>query len=337
MAAAGEEDLFCPAVRDRLWTSETLHDWVSFSDQLSVVKVVSERALDDRGGLGYVGRRVGIRVERTFWRRPGAARAPASLSTIDWGWCQTDRGRFPLVPQTVTRLQVRRRYLTPLTLYRGSWDSLDDGRLLVRRGRLVGGVPLEEPTFAHQMLAGLPVADAAGLVRQAKPYREAVRLTARDPVRRWNATDRDHYRLQGQRRPRRVIVAIGSLLNTRWRLDARQRTPSELCVGLHARPLRRLGPAVRREACRRPPTPSRPVTATRSVTGRGTFIYGSAAEQAAQVEVTFQTGQPVRTLTRPSQAGLRGRQRFWVIALASARRLLTIQALDRGGNVLAPP
>ena len=299
-AAAGKEDLFCPAVRDQLWTTGTLHDWVSFSDQLSVVKVVSERALDDRGGLGYVGRGVRIRVERTFWRRPGAARARRALARSTGVGARQPRSVSARTSDSHTAANRASLPDSAHALPR-RLELTRCGRLLVRRRRLIGGVPLGEPTFAHQMLAGLPVADAAGLVRRARPYRAAVRLTARNPVRRWNATDRDHYRLQGQRRPRPVIVAIGSLPNTRWRLDARQRTPRELCLGLHARPLRRLGPAVRREACRPAPTTSRPITATRSVTRRGTFIYGSAAEQAAQVEVAFQTEQPVRTPTRPAK------------------------------------
>jgi hypothetical protein len=334
-AALADDEPFCAAVRDRPWTSDTLHDWVSFSDQLSVIRVLGERAIGAQGGQGYVGRRVGIRIERTLWRRPDARRASPGLTIDDWGWCETSGGRFPLIPSGVTRLRVGSRYLTPLTFFRGEWTSLDDGRLVLRRGRLEGEVQLGEPTFAHQMLLGLPLLDGAKLVRETKSYRAAVRLASSNPVRRWNAADRDYYRLQGQRGQRRVIVAMGSLPSARWRLHARRRTPRGLCVGIHARPRRRLTPAVTREACGRRPTEASLVTGARSVTARGTFIYGSAAERVARVALTFDAGQRERVLTQPSQAGLRGRERFWIVALRTARRPLTIRAYDRNGQILA--
>jgi hypothetical protein len=325
----------CYGERDRLWTTDTTRDWVSFSDQLSVVRVLSERALNpsENPTSGYIGRQVTLGVERTYWRRDGAPTAPAEFVMNDWGWCQTPQGRVPMLLPRVTRLRVGRTYLAPITRYRDAWSALDDGRLRLRGTRVAGGVDYGRPTFAHQTLLGLRVGTAAAVVRRTRPYRAAVRLRSRNPTRRWNAVDRDGYRVAGRGTAGAVTVAMGRTPSSRWTLYARHSLSRRVCVGIRARPHRRLRPAIRREACFPRPTATQ-ISGNFFTSGRGRFAYGTAGDSVAAIDIGFGAGTRDPAPTYPSQAGLPGRDRFWVVPVGGHRRPTTIRALDRAGHVL---
>lgn len=330
-----EASAACYGERDRAWTTDMLRDWTSFSDQLSIIRVTSDAAVPvDRGPTsGYIGRTVEIRVERTMWRRRGAPSAPKRFRQADWGWCQTPEGRLPFLVDTVTRLRPGRRYLAPLTRYRG-WGALSDARLRLRGGRVMGGVDSGDPTFAHQDLLGLTLPAAVSLVRRATPYRAAIRLAHENPVRRWNAADSDAYRVGSRGLAPRVTVAMGVTRASRWRLYAWRVGSARICMGLYARPLDRLAAASRRESCGGAPARGRVVPGRYVVTPRGAFAYGAAWDTAVEVEVGFMSGASVRSATYTSQHGLPGRNRFWILPLDGSSRPLSVRALDRGGQSL---
>jgi hypothetical protein len=182
---------------DYAFSQETLRDWVSYFDQLSVVRAVSERTagrLDDASGV--VGRRLEVELERTLWRRPKAPHARRRFSFTDFPWSRDDGAGSlqPIVFCGETRMVVGRRYLAIVGHWRGQWFPAGTGRLLLEGGRAVGGVDGGSPSAAHSALAGMPVAEAARAVAQAEPYRAAVANARIGPVARERAVMRDGHR-----------------------------------------------------------------------------------------------------------------------------------------------
>jgi hypothetical protein len=197
VAIAREEPHSCGPSGDYAYPQETLRDWVSFFDQLSVVRAVDERRagpLKDPDGAGYVGRHVTVEVERTLWRRDGAAQAPRRFEFVDIGWWQERDGSLRVSkPCGETRMAVGRRYLAIVGRHRGRWFPGLTGRLRLRGPRVVGGVDEGHPAEAHAALTGMRVRAAADLVAAAQPYRAAVAHADWGPVARFRAAARDGY------------------------------------------------------------------------------------------------------------------------------------------------
>jgi hypothetical protein len=100
---------------------DDLKGWATFGDQLSIVLVSSERALtasaeEEKVGEGYVPRAVTVKVERTVWRRDGAAaEAPAEITYLSPGWVLHDHARYPFAFLGGARPETGGRYLVVLT------------------------------------------------------------------------------------------------------------------------------------------------------------------------------------------------------------------------------
>jgi hypothetical protein len=185
----------CGPRGDYAFPQETLRDWVSFFDQLSVVRAVDERRagpLRDPDGAGYVGRHVTVRVERTLWRRAGAERAPRRFELVDFGWWQERDGSLrPVAACGETRLAVGRRYLAIVGRHRTRWFPATTGRLRLRGSLVAGGVDEGRPSEAHDALTGMRVRAAAAIVSVAQPYRAAAAHPDWGPVARFRAAARD--------------------------------------------------------------------------------------------------------------------------------------------------
>ncbi len=324
----------CYGEAEPAWPTNVLRDWTSFSDQVSVVRVLSEREDGDPPPAGeYLSRRVDVRVQRPVWRRPGAPRAPARLSVTDWGWCQTDAGRVPMLVEGATRLQPGQRYLAPLAESRGVWTTFDDGRMRLEEKRIVGGVDFGEPTIAHRELLGLSVRHAARVLRRTLPYRGAVRAAREGPVSRWNATYRDRYRVW--KRPKAAyIVAVGATSRSRWGLHARQGEAGRICLELHARPRGALHPAVRLANCGRHRPSSNSITAYVRRTCRGQFAYGKGGGRVASVELELADGRSVGAALHPIPLTV-GRGFTWIAPLGVRQAVESVRAVDRAGGLLA--
>jgi hypothetical protein len=179
---------------DYAFSQETLRDWVSYFDELSIVRAVSERTagrLNDASGV--VGRRVEVELERTLWRRPQAPAAPRRFSFIDFPCSRDDEDGSlkPILFCGETRMVVGRRYLAIVGHWRGKWFPAGTGRLLLEGGRAVGGVDEGSPSQAHSALSGMAVEVAARAVAQTEPYRAAVANARLGPVARERAVMRD--------------------------------------------------------------------------------------------------------------------------------------------------
>jgi hypothetical protein len=179
------------AVDFRLPT-ESLTDWVSYSDQLSVVDVVAEHRLwpvAPEPGVppsDYVGRRVDIRVGDTPWRRPSAPAAPGRVSMFTDGWSI----RAGLEPATIgegPRLEVGRRYLMALVRYdEGDWGAFPRATLPIGPDGTLTRTCSNRPTLGA--LRGLTGTEAGQLLADTPPDPRAVAQAHLPPVQRlWTA------------------------------------------------------------------------------------------------------------------------------------------------------
>jgi hypothetical protein len=317
---------------DSLWTTDTLRDWVSFADGLAVITPVAERETPPPAGpegyAGYIGRRVTVRVERRLWRRRGASAAPDTFRFVDYGWVGTIEDRRPARACGGARLELGRRYLAPLVRHRGEWFPFGDGRLVLDRDLVVGGVDVGEPSLAHHALAGRRIEGAAAIVAATRPYRAAVRYRHLNAARRWQQVDRDRYRVWRGRPGTPVEVARGVTTRARWLLYARRRAGRGLCVGMRARPLWGGGRSPGVEECGAGPTTGTTLGVF-SAADLGVFAYGWASRYVVWVRARFDGERTAETQTLPRPPGLGGRERFWVVPAEGDCPVVRIRALDR--------
>jgi hypothetical protein len=180
------------------WPVETLRDWTDFADQLSVIRIESERQLPrsravTETGEGMVGREVTARIVETLWRHPGSSVVEGVITFGTWGWTAKGERLTPMTDSSSGRLEVGDRVLAPLMLVDGSWAPLTpsstielvEGRTAFaprqRRAfaELAGRLDGVSPRAVADALAAVePRPDAAAL-RRLHPDERARRLAAR--------------------------------------------------------------------------------------------------------------------------------------------------------------
>jgi hypothetical protein len=197
----GDDDVLVVHSPDYTLPGETLRDWVSYGDQLSVVSVLDatgpQTPPDYRGSGGLIGRRVTVRVERTLWRRRGAPRAKRTVSFDTWGWMmETDQDpnspRRPMVSEGTTRMETGHRYLTMLVRFSDGWGPLTDRAVMTlsKQGTVTSEVVSGEPSPAAAALRGKTIARAAELVAATTPDPVADRHADLPPEKRLRAVVR---------------------------------------------------------------------------------------------------------------------------------------------------
>lgn len=178
------------------WPHETLQDWASYADQLSVISVTDEWELPppEVGTTGgYVGRKVTIRVDETLWHRPGAPEAARTFDMFAYGWLETDGARRPITMEGGKRLEVGERYLAPLLLSDdGEWSILGSEALVTVSGeRMTSQVDVGQPSRALMAVRDHSIHTAATLLRTTPPDPAAKKYSELPPEARWNAASRE--------------------------------------------------------------------------------------------------------------------------------------------------
>jgi hypothetical protein len=320
------------------YTTDTLHDIRSFSDAMAIVRGVRQTIppppSGPEGWAGLIGRHVTVKVERILWRRPHAPEPPRRFRFSDWGWWGTLENRRPIRACRETRMVLGRRYLAPIVRHHGTWYPFFPTRLRLRGDLVVGGVDAGEPENSHQALAGRSVRSAVRLVAETLPYRAVVLHPEGSPARRWQAVNRDRYRIWRARPGMPVSVQSGVTERSRWQLYLRLPKRGGMCVGLSARPLWRAQPAPSGEGCgprTLPPNSLRPASFT--ARHRGTFLFGRSSRDVA-VRVRFDGGDWKEIAARPTPIPPGGRDYFWVAPAEGDCSTVTVQGLDRDGNVV---
>jgi hypothetical protein len=183
--------------------SRSATDWVSYGDQVAVVRVLAEHEQpdpvtddEDAGGETYMPRTVDLRVTDRVWGRPAAPTLPGALSVTVDGWQLKDGARVRVASQDASRLEVGHTYVITFARYAdGVWAPLGSGAALpydqgrVGEGEFEGGditvdtyrsalerqrVSGEEDPVA-QRTAGKTAAEVEQVLRSAKPDPKATR------------------------------------------------------------------------------------------------------------------------------------------------------------------
>lgn len=180
---------------DRL-PSETLTDWVSYSDHVVIAKVESERELETpaeavQRGEGLIGRRISARVTTTLWSRTDAPDVPPSVDLLVWGWVLQEGKRLPFTSDGAPRPSVGQIYVFPLAQIKsGEWVVLAHSAVLPVTAGVVRTPDAAEVGVVAPLAreyAGRAVEDLSRALAEAKPDSIAARYFDRDPEARWEA------------------------------------------------------------------------------------------------------------------------------------------------------
>ena len=178
--------------------SETLSDWASYADQLSVVTVVDESEIAPPSevlelGEGYVGRTLTLRIERTVWNRKGGPTARGTFRTTVQGWVLQEGVRRPFAVAGGPRLEVGERYLTPLVRVTGNeWITLSTGATLPLEGEVATTAGVAgHPSPIGEAMRGKSVAEVGELLAETPADPIAAKYAQLEPDERLKAVQRE--------------------------------------------------------------------------------------------------------------------------------------------------
>jgi hypothetical protein len=162
--------------------SESLGDWVSYADRVSVVSVLREDAIPPVRD-GYLARAVILGVEETIWKRPDAPATAASIRVITYGWAVDEGSRRPAAAWGGPRLELDGRYLVALVCAPRDgalWTPLAEEATLPLDGETVttSGI-VGAPSAVARELAGMSVDEVAEVLAQTRPNSSAATYSAR--------------------------------------------------------------------------------------------------------------------------------------------------------------
>ncbi|WP_020132134.1 hypothetical protein [Streptomyces sp. 303MFCol5.2] len=193
--------------------SFTATDWVSYGDQVAVVRVTAEHErrdteTDEEAGAeeDYLSRTVDLRVEELVWSRSDAPTLPPTVSVTADGWQLKDGTKNELGSPDSSRLEVGHDYVITFGRFSdGAWSPLGSGGVLpYDHGRIGEGefqgetgtadayrsaweerlVPGDEQPMAFRTV-GKPATSVQGILRTATPDATAARYFDLDPAARY--------------------------------------------------------------------------------------------------------------------------------------------------------
>lgn len=157
---------------DRL-PSESLSDWVSYSDEVVLATVASEVEVRQPGdvnaaGEGITSRSLTFSLNRSLWSRTGAPRVQATFQMVHDGWIfrkGSNRGDYQTGD---VRFMVGNSYLLALTSYPEGWGTVGSAAFGTtdRSGRVTPG---NWSNAALSRLVGKSPEEVAGLLRVTPP------------------------------------------------------------------------------------------------------------------------------------------------------------------------
>ncbi|MEU2726024.1 hypothetical protein [Streptomyces smyrnaeus] len=190
--------------KDRM-PSQTASDWVTYADHVVTVTAVSEEkippaASEIERGEGLIGRKVRLKVDRTLWSRPGAAKpAPEAWTDEASGWAfhgNRDNSK-KFATEDRPRIEVGHSYIIAIA-WQGArcspgdtpepahWVGLGEGSVVPYDNNTVGEGEMEgrkvsapQPLTAdgtvpptaklEDAMAGKTADDLAAAIKAAKP------------------------------------------------------------------------------------------------------------------------------------------------------------------------
>lgn len=195
--------------------SFTATDWVSYGDQVAVVRVTAEHERRDTDtdtdeGAGteedYLSRTVDLQVEELVWARSDAPALPPTVSVTADGWQLKDGTKKELGSPDSSRLEVGHDYVITFARFSdGTWSPLGSGGVLpYDHGRIGEGefqgetgtadayrstweerlIPGDEQPMAFRT-AGKLTTGVQGILRSTTPDATAARYFGLDPAARY--------------------------------------------------------------------------------------------------------------------------------------------------------
>jgi hypothetical protein len=194
-ARSGESDdpIFGGGAGSAPWPQDSLRDWASYADQLSIFTVADEEQLPahrgEGGTGGYIGRAVTLQIERTLWRRARSPEANERVRIITWGWAERDGQLVPGKVDDGVRLRVGKRYLAPLTLREdGEWTLFADNAVLtLDKGVATGAVDAGTPSAPVRAFKGQTASEVARTLDSTAPDPLARKYADLPADARWEA------------------------------------------------------------------------------------------------------------------------------------------------------
>ncbi|MFF2538850.1 hypothetical protein [Streptomyces cyaneofuscatus] len=129
---------------DDVLPSVTGTDWVTYADQVVVVRPTAEREIpaseeETEAGEGYVGRAATLTVDQVLWSRTAAPAAPDTVDVDVAGWVFKDGERREFAIHDSPRLEKGHTYIVALArLDDGSWSALGSDGILPYDGAVIG-------------------------------------------------------------------------------------------------------------------------------------------------------------------------------------------------------
>ena len=111
-----------PLAADVVIPNQSLTDWVSYANQVSVVTVLSEAEIEPPSEVrsrkeGYIGRTVMLRIDDTLWTAPGVSAVQGQISMTVIGWHLKGDRKIPFGG----RLEAGMTYVMPIASIKGQW------------------------------------------------------------------------------------------------------------------------------------------------------------------------------------------------------------------------
>jgi hypothetical protein len=150
---------------------------------------------DWKNSGGMIPREITLRIDRTFWRRPGGPTVGGQIHFNTWGWMmesdqEADSPKHPLAGEGAPRLQAGRRYLALIMRMRGEWFAVGEATLTLD-GDLVTAEVEGEPSEAVGALKGKTISEAVATVAGTTPHPGAAEHAKLPPAERYQAIEGD--------------------------------------------------------------------------------------------------------------------------------------------------
>ncbi len=198
---------------DDVLPSMTGTDWVTYADQVVVVRPTAERevpAASEEGteageegteaGEGYIGRAATLTVDEVLWTRAGAPAAPDAVDVGVAGWVFKDGQRRKFAVHDTPRLENGHTYIVALArLDDGSWSALGSDGILPYDNAVIGdgesqgtvrpapagGSEGNSEESVESRLNGKPSQDLVDLLRTTAPDPAAAPYASLPPEQRY--------------------------------------------------------------------------------------------------------------------------------------------------------
>lgn len=158
-----------PLAADVIIPNQSLTDWVSYANQVSVVTVLSEAEIEPPPEVrarreGYIGRTVVLRIDDTLWTAPGVSAVQGQISMTVIGWHLKGARKIPFGG----RLEVGTTYVMPIASIKGQWADASVTAPVPTAGLLVAGSAKDGTAWTRE-LAGVSLSALSARLAATPP------------------------------------------------------------------------------------------------------------------------------------------------------------------------